>query len=61
MKQTHWRRLQIVMGAGLLLGLAALGWQPQLSFGQAVLLGLLLVLCLSWVVGFIRRASDRSD
>jgi hypothetical protein len=56
MKQTHFRRLQIVVGVGLLLGLAALSWQPQLTFSQAVLLGLLMVLSLSWVVGFIRRA-----
>jgi hypothetical protein len=50
MKATHFRRLFTVAGLGLLLAGAALSLQIGLSFGWALLLGMLAILCLSWLI-----------
>jgi len=57
LQQQHVRRLSLVAGGGLLLGAAALGLQINLTFGRAVLLGLLLAVSLSWLVRRSRRSS----
>jgi hypothetical protein len=53
--QDHWRRLAIVSGLGLLLGWIATGFEISLTFGLAVLVGLLLAISLSWTFGLVRR------
>jgi hypothetical protein len=58
LQQTHFRRLLRVAGWGLFLAGSALGIEIGLTFGWALCLGLLLAISLSWVVGFIRRASE---
>ena len=55
----HLRRLAIVSSLGLLLGWISLGLDISLTFGFAILLGLLLALSLSWTFGLIRRAGGR--
>ena len=57
-ERRHIQRLSIVVGVGGLLGIAALGFQVRLSFGLALLLALLMMLCLGLVIGYIRRAGD---
>jgi len=53
--QGHWRRLAIVSGLGLLLGWIAAGFEISLTFGLAILVGLLLAISLSWTFGLVRR------
>jgi len=54
----HLRRLLVVAGAALLFGALALASWVELNFGLAVLLGLLMSVSLSWLVGFFRRARE---
>ncbi len=58
LQHPHFQRLLMVSGLGLLLGGAALSLQINLNFGWAVLLGLLMTISLSWVVGSIRRGGE---
>ena len=58
LKQAHLRRLLIVAGLGLLLGGLALSFQIELNFGWALLLGLLVILGLSWVISRSQREND---
>lgn len=58
LKQRHLRRLMMVDGLGLLLAAIALEVKIELNFGVAFSLGLLAILGLSWVIGFLRRESD---
>ena len=57
-ERRHIRRILIVAGLGGLLGLAALSLQVRLSFGLALLLAVVMMLCLSLVIGYVRRAGD---
>jgi hypothetical protein len=57
-ERLHTRRLLIVAGLGGLLGLAALSLQVRLSFGLALLMAVVMMLCLSLVIGYMRRAGD---
>ena len=57
-ERRHIRRILIVAGLGGLLGLAALSLQVRLSFGLALLLAVAMMLCLSLVIGYMRRAGD---
>jgi hypothetical protein len=57
-ERRHVRRLMVVAGLGGLLGLAALGLQVRLSFGLALLMAVVMMLCLSLVIGYMRRAGD---
>ena len=57
-ERRHIRRLLMVAGLGGLLGLAALSFQVRLSFGLALLLAVVMMLCLSLVIGYVRRAGD---
>ncbi|MCB9098538.1 MAG: hypothetical protein H6632_03275 [Anaerolineales bacterium] len=50
-RRAHWQRLAATAGLGLLLGGLALGLALPMTFGWAVLLGLVAVVSLSWVVG----------
>ena len=54
LKTIHLSRLAAVSGLGLLLGAASMALQIDLTLGWAVLLGLLMVVSLSWVVRRIR-------
>lgn len=49
-RRAHWQRLAVTSGFGLLLGGLALGLAIPMTFGWAVLLGLVAVVSLSWVV-----------
>ena len=55
LQRTHFERLLIVSGLGLLLGGIAWSFQISLNFGWVVILGLLMAISLSWVIGFVRR------
>jgi hypothetical protein len=55
LERRHLRRLSVVSGAGLLLGVVALSVRVRLGFAAAFLLGLLAVLGLSRAVSFLRR------
>jgi hypothetical protein len=55
LERHHLRRLLVVGGTGLLLGVVALSVRVRLGFAAAFLLGLLAVLGLSRAVGFLRR------
>jgi hypothetical protein len=57
-ERRHIRRLLIVAGLGGLLGLVALSFQVRLSFGLALVLAVVMMLCLSMVIGYMRRAGD---
>jgi hypothetical protein len=59
-EQIHFRRLLLVAGAALFLGLATLKLHVSLNFGWAIFLSLLMVLSLSLVVGLIRRSGEPS-
>ena len=54
----HVRRLGLVLGLGLLLGLFALVWRVQLDLGWAIVLGLLAVISLGQAIRFLRLESD---
>lgn len=54
-RRAHWQRLAATAGLGLVLGGLALGVAIPMTFGWAVLLGLVTVVSLSWVVGSLRR------
>ncbi len=58
LERRHLERLLIVDGLGLLLGAVALRVKVEFGFGVALLLGLMAVLGLSQVIGFLRRESD---
>ena len=55
-RRTHWQRLAMTAGLGLLLSGLALGVAIPMSFGVAIILGLLAVVGLSWVVGSIKQS-----
>ena len=55
LQKIHLRRLAIVAGVGLLLGILALSVQLQLGLGWVILMGLIVALGLNWVVGFVKR------
>jgi len=54
----HLRRLGVVMGLGLPLGLLALGIRVQIDFGWALALGALAVFGLTQALRFLLRESD---
>jgi len=58
LERRHLRRLLIVDGLGLLLGVAALNVRVRAGFGAVLLLGLLAILGISRAVSFLRRESD---
>jgi hypothetical protein len=53
LRRDHLRRLLLVAGLGLGFGALALGLQFELSLGWAILLGLLVVIGLSRIVGVV--------
>lgn len=57
-ERRHIQRLSVVAGIGGLLGLVALSLQVRLSFGLALLLAVLMMMCLGLVIGYMRRAGD---
>jgi hypothetical protein len=56
--RAHLQRLLAVAGLGLVFGSVALGAQVPLSFGWALLLGVLAILGLSRAIGWLNRAVD---
>ena len=58
LERRHLQRLLIVDSLGLLLAAAALQLKAKLSFGLAVVLGLLVILGVSRAVRLLRRESD---
>ena len=58
--RAHLRRLLIVAGTSLASGWLGLSLQVDLSFGPALLLGLIALLALSAMIGFQRRESESS-
>jgi hypothetical protein len=56
--RAHLRRLSIVVGLGLALGGIGLSVQVEITFGWALLLGLLAFLALSGVIAFGQRESE---
>ncbi len=56
--QQHLQRLAAVDGVGLILAGAALAVQSRFSLGVGLVVGLLAILALSQVIGFLRRESD---
>jgi hypothetical protein len=56
--RAHLRRLSIVAGLGLTLGGIALSVQVEITFGWALLLGLLAFLALSGVIAFGQRERE---
>jgi hypothetical protein len=58
LERRHIRCVLIVAGIGSLLGIVALSLQVRLSFGLALLLAVMMMLCLSLVIGFLRRQRD---
>lgn len=58
LKRSHLERLLIVAGLGLLLGGMALGVRFHLGFWWDLVLGLLVMICLSQVFRLMRREAD---
>ena len=58
LEQRHLRRLAMVDSLGLLLAGVALVVRYKFSFGVALVLGLVAVLGLSQMMGYLRRESD---
>jgi hypothetical protein len=58
LERQHLERLGAVIGTGVVLAGASLLARARFSFGVGLLAGLLAVLALSQVIGFIRRESD---
>ncbi len=58
LQRQHLQRLLVTDLLGLALGLVALQVRTRLTFGVALLLGLLAVLGLGWAIRFLRRESD---
>ena len=56
LQRIHLRRLVIVAGVGVVLGILALNLEFNLKLGWLILMGLIVALGLSWVVGFVRRS-----
>lgn len=54
LKRGHLQRLLIAAGLGLLLAGAALSIQLDINFGWALLLGLLVMVSLSWIISLTR-------
>ncbi len=54
LKRAHFQRLSIVVGLGLLLGSVALSLQVELNLAGAILLGLLVIIGFSRVIGFLK-------
>jgi hypothetical protein len=57
--RSHFGRLAIACGLGILLGGLALRLETRLTFGLAVLLGLLLAVSLSWTFGTIKGSREK--
>jgi len=57
-ERLHIWRLTAVVGLGGLLAAIGLGLQVRLSFGLALLLAALVILCLSLIIGTMRRVGD---
>ncbi len=57
LQRRHLRRLLLADGLGLLLAVLAVTVQVDLSFGLALILGLIALLGLSRAIGFLRRES----
>lgn len=57
-EQHHIRRVLAVAGIGGLLGIVGLVLRVRLAFGLALLLAALVIVCLSLVIGYMRRAGD---
>jgi hypothetical protein len=55
LKRRHLRRLLVVDGLGLLCAMVALAVQVRLSFGLALVLGLIALVGLSRAIRFLRR------
>ena len=58
LEQRHLQRLLIVDVSGLMLSVVALGIKVEFGLVTAMLLGLLVILGLSRMVGFLRREGD---
>ena len=56
--QQHLRRLAVVSGLGLLLAGAAMAVEARFTLGAALVVGLLAIVALGQVIGFLRRESD---
>lgn len=57
-ERLHIRRLMAVVGIGGLLAAIGLVAQVRLSFGVALLLAALMMLCMSLIIGTMRRMGD---
>ncbi len=55
LQKIHLRQLAIVAGVGLVLGILALNLELNLGLGWVILIGLVVALGLSWIVGFVRQ------
>ncbi len=58
LERRHLLRLLMVSSIGLLLGAVALALSLRIGFGMILLLGLLAIMGLGQLVGFLRRESD---
>jgi hypothetical protein len=58
LKRIHLQRLLVVAGLGFLFGGIALRLQVELNLGWGIFLGLLAIVGLSRIIGFLRRESD---
>ena len=58
LKRIHLQRLLIVAGLGLLLGGIALRLQFELYLGWGIFFGLVVIVGLSRIIGFLMRESD---
>ena len=58
LERRHLRRLSVVAGLGLVLAMVALEGKVTFGLAPALLLGLLVVLGLGGVIGYLRRESD---
>jgi hypothetical protein len=58
LKRPHLQRLLIVAGLGFLFGGIALRLQVELNLGWGIFLGLLAIVGLSRIIGFLRQESD---
>lgn len=56
LQRIHLNRLAIVAGVGLALGILALTIELNLGLGWIILMGLIVAIGLSWIVGFVKRS-----
>lgn len=57
--RSHLTRLAMVEGLGFLAGLLALTIQVSIPFGWSMLLVLLAVIGIRWLIGYVRRQTER--